>query len=315
MKTIFVGDVTSELCDAAKAFDPFASLVAQENLSLPSGTCYVSLGDLPSIDSLKNILEKADTIIYHPPSSWSDEKNSFSYMQLWTEFYIMYFYHNNKKIIGIDKIKTNSISVDTVDKRKVETPQLWIAGCSISHGMGVSNEQRYGEIISKQLDLPVSFLTAPGGSNEWASEQILLSDIREGDILIFGLTSFNRFLYYTDKSYHINVSTYKEKPELQEIFNINLLNSNWVKYKSISHIHQVVNFCKKIKCKFIIAGIIIDEYDIFYIQNIPNYIQILGSTGMGNQRWVDVGTAPLHPGPLSHKLYAEILLKKLNDLS
>lgn len=314
MITIFVGDITDDLHKTAFQFDELASIITNDNYNkLTDGTYYVSLGDLSSLEVFYKILSLADTLVYSPPNKWSDEKKSISKMKLWTEFYILFF-RNKKNVIGLEHITNGNLEIKLAASRKTDMPQLWVAGCSVSHGVGVKDNQRYGQLLADKLQLPVSFLTAPGASNEWAIEQILLSDIRKEDIVILGLTTFNRFVYYTDTVVHINYAVYEHFPDMHKIFNIDILDSNFLKYKSVSHILQVANFCKKIGCKLIIAGLLIDEYDAFYVKNIPNYIQLLG-TLMGPTRVIDIGSDNSHPGPLSHEWYANQIFQYLNDFS
>jgi len=313
MITIFVGDVTYKLRDVAVAYDSSATMAHESDEQLGPGTYYTSLGDLPSIEVLYRILNQADTIIYHPPVKWSDEKNLYSDMKTLTEFFLLYF-RRRKTVVGLDLVDPTNISIDLADTRKTNTPQLWIAGCSISHGIGVNDDQRYGQIIAQQLGLPVSFLTAPGGSNEWAGEQILMSDIRPGDTVIFGLTSFNRFVFYANDVHHINVYVFDNYPIVRTMFGPDILDSNFLKYKSLSHIYQVSNFCKQIGCKLLFAGLLINQKDIVYVQKISNYVQLLGSHGLGPHMFHDIGTDGHHPGPLSHQWYAEQILDALNDI-
>jgi hypothetical protein len=226
-----------------------------------------------------------------------------------TEFLILCF-QNKKTIYGLEKMldPAADINVSTPEGRKTQNKQLWIAGCSVSHGYGVTNDQRYGQLISNKLNIPVSFLTTPGASNEWAVEQILLSDIKENDIVILGLTSFNRFYYYDTQIRHITPSEYDDatiKKLQKEIFF-----TNFIPYKNLSHINQVINFCNKIHCKLLIAGILVDSHDIYYTKNIDNYIQLSTLLDDGNNGvFFDYGTDNHHPGPKTHQWYAEQILK------
>lgn len=315
MITIFVGDTNYELHDAAIKFDPLAKIILDNKLPILSGTYYVSLGDLSSIETFYQILDQADSLVYSPPTKWSDEKNSVSLMKQLTEFYILFFKTRKKIILGLDLISEGNIDINLADYRKTDDKQLWIAGCSISHGIGVEDSQRYGVIIADKLNLPVSFLTAPGASNEWVSEQILMSDIRRNDIVIFGLTSVNRFVYYSNKLHHINYNEYEYLDEIKKIFNIEVFDSPFLQYKLLTHLHQVINFSKKIGFKLILAGILTNDRDIIYLQKIPNYIQLLGTVGLGPNIFIDLGTDNRHPGPKSHNWYANQILQYLNDLA
>ena len=85
------------------------------------------------------------------------------------------------------------------DHRQGNDKQLWVSGCSFADGIGVSKQQRYGQLVADKLLLPVSFLTSPGSSIPWAADQILRSDIRANDIIIWGITAINRYVSYKNK--------------------------------------------------------------------------------------------------------------------
>lgn len=308
MITIFVGDIRKYLCIEAQKLDPLASRINESNYkNLNAGTYYTGLGDFKDLKSFINALNQADTLIYCPPGKWSHEQ-----CQLWAEFYLLYF-RDKKKVIGLEKILKRDINFKPVDQRKTELPQLWIVGCSISHGVGVELDQRYGELLSKKLNMDVSFLTASGSSIEWAADQILQSDIRANDIVVWGLTSFGRFVYYTnDSPAHVNVSYYDYNQSFYNIVNPDLLDSDFIMYKALTHIHQVINYCNKIKCKLLIAGLLIDSTDIYYTKEIPNYTQLYGFFGQDEDHtYIDLGNDDAHPGPLTHYWYAEQIANKL----
>lgn len=306
MIKIFVGDVNYKLAKTALTFDSKAILIDSYTL-LSEGTYYTSLGEFTHIKVFISILEQADEIIYSPPDKWSDAVDGFSYMKYWTEFYVLFF-RNKKTVNGVKKISNNLINLELSDYRKTESNQLWIAGCSISNGNGVTHKQRYGQIIADKLNLPVSFLTADGSSIEWAAEQILSSDVRPGDIVVWGLTSFNRFLYYTNDVEHVSTSYYDIHKDFNKLINIDILDSEFLVYKGLSHINQVNNFCKKIGCKILIAGLLTVEAAT-YTKNIKNYLHLYGQFGTNiDDLFIDLGNDGKHPGPKMHEWYAEQIL-------
>jgi hypothetical protein len=79
-------------------------------------------------------------------------------------------------------------------------------------------------------------------------------------------------------------------------------------------IERVVNFCKKIGAKLYFGGMIVDVNDIGYISKYKNYIQFYGLWGLNRQKiFYDVGKDNLHPGPETHKIYAEKFLEQINN--
>ena len=96
-----------------------------------------------------------------------------------------------------DEFDLSSLTV--VDQRKTAGQQIWIVGCSYAHGNCLEYiNQRYGQLVAEYYHLPVSFLTKPGSSIDWACDQILRADINPGDIVIWGITSVNRCSWVDD---------------------------------------------------------------------------------------------------------------------
>jgi hypothetical protein len=328
MITIFVGDTTEDLFLAASEYDANTSIITYKTpLPLTDGTYHLSLGDLlrkddgSSTPSFIKFLEQADTLVYTPPTKWSDtDKKNYSYMKDWTEFYLSYF-KKRKNVLGLPNLTppNRAIMLDLLDGRKTESPQLWMVGCSLTNGDGVNTNERYGELIAKELNMECSWLTTWGASMGFCADQILRSDVRAGDIVIWGLTEMNRFTYYPDnaeKLEQVHGHWYYEKhPKFKKIIPPErLLDQNLI-YHSMISIHQVINFCKKLNVKLVLAGTCITNDKINYLSNIPNYIHL--KNAFNTNRWdpfLDTGTDNTHPGPLTHRWFADEILTFLNQI-
>ena len=315
MITVLVGGTEEYLSRRAKNLDPNAILITDNNFeNLKPGTYYTSLGDVKSLSNFSAILDQADKIIYYPPIEWTGKHKNQT--KEWTEFYLLYF-KDKKEISGIDHLLIPHTDItdmlNLVDKRKTPDKQIWISGCSISHGVGVDSTQRYGQIIANKLDLPVSFLTEPGSSLEWASDQLIRSDIQPGDIVIWGLTSIDRFVYYLDQIHHIHPTYYNFNPDFKKQFSLDLLDSDHSLYKAITSIYRVINFCDKLNVKLVMAGLLINHEKIDKFSSVPYYTQLHGLFGHEFRKtFIDVGSDGSHPGPLMHQWYADQILKILN---
>jgi hypothetical protein len=311
--TILVGDVTDYLAQEAIQLDPEARLITRENCkNLIRGVYYTSLGDLDTLHDFIQTLEQAQHLIYCPPPSWSDEKKSVSYMKIWTEYYLLYFL-NRKKVSNQNKLplipEGKQVMLGLVDERKTESNQLWVAGCSISHGVGVDPDLRYGQLLSQQLDLPVSFLTRSGSSLQWAADQILRSDIRAGDTVVWGLTNFARFSYYSDgRVQHINAGYYELNPEFNQAVSIERLDDDNLVYQGLGRIHAVINFCEKIQARLFLFGLLIDQHELKWVVDLPNYTQFYACFGFDQGLFLDLGTDNEHPGPVMHQWYCDQML-------
>jgi len=206
--------------------------------------------------------------------------------------------------------------------RKSSDKQLWIAGCSISEGVGVPEEHSYKNIISDNLNLEYTLLAKTATSNKFQSSMILRSDIKKDDIICWGLTSINRFPLYgvisTDNEhnynevdgniFHINSWAYEDKISkdiIPKYIPLDLLYSDHMLYETIIAIQSVVNFCDKIGATLLLQGLLIDPEISRFFEAFPIFKQTYNNT------FLDLGYDGLHPGIKTHQLYAETFLQLL----
>ena len=305
--TLLVGDNNNILAETAQKMDPKSWLIDHNNYKNflltkhnEDITVYTSFSDLPKITPTSavffEILKKADNIFYCPPIKWSDHSDNFSWNnnQIITEYFLyqIALIKNNVQGLTLDHYY-NYLAL--ADLRKTEKRQLWVVGCSIAHGVGVDKHEKFGALISNNLDLEVTYLTKGGSSIEWATDQILRSDIRKNDIVIWGLTHEVR------DPLAVNGKVHRETDP-------NILLNETSLYRAVTGVHQVVNFCKKISAQLILLPIICSEQLQLRIHKLQEYYQLPYCT-----QFLDLGTDNLHPGPAQHQEWADICVKLLKD--
>lgn len=330
--SIFLGDCSEYLSTIAKHHDPSAwlldhsSLLAFENqIHDSSVTVYTSLGDLPKdLCKVYKILKKANVIFYCPPEQWSDGKkidilDPGSSMQGLTEVLLMLL-PRSIDIQGFVALSLHGHDPNPlVDQRKSQNKQMWVAGCSISHGDGVDPDQRYGELLSKEMGLQCSFLTQPGSAIDWSADQILRSDIRSGDIVVWGITGWRRITYFHDHTLMLlNPTAYKVHPKYQKILSIEQLFSSQTFYNHFYSIQKVINFCEKIGSQLFLIDLLRDNYSLMgFLQRQKNYIHIPYELTYENsllqEKFLDVGSDMIHPGPKQHQAYKKIISEFINQ--
>lgn len=322
MITVYLGDVTEYLAALAKSTSPDAALLDHTNFeNLEPGTYYTSLGDLGSLPNLATVLLQATDIVYAPPDKWTDEVNGISMMSSLSEDYLKVFFYKCTVVDNQDSSKTRrfvntdiskfSNILHLADLRKTDKPQLWIAGCSISHGIGVTEQTRYGTLLANQLGLEASFLTHSGSSIAWAADQILRSDIREKDIVVWGLTRSARVTRFGQNKFEF--ITAANCPDIST-FDYMIGDNNF--YQSVVALRQVVNFCEKIKATLILASLLDDQL-VHYLDDYKPLVMLYRIFGRGKDDQVlDVGTDKnnIHPGPRTHQIFAEQIYKKIQEL-
>jgi hypothetical protein len=326
-KTIFLGDCYEYLSVLAKEYDDSAWLldqsgcVAFKNSLDQNITVYTSLGDLSkNLSEVFDVLCHATTIFYCPPVIWSDKKivditDPTSSMQGLTETLLMLL-PESVKVQGLSKFDTSQHNpIPLTDQRKIDAPQIWVAGCSISHGVGVDSNLRFGELLAKELKLECSFLTRPGAAIDWAADQILRSDIRPEDTVVWGITDWCRLTHVHDHQLlnGINVNSYRDFPNYHDIVSVDSLFSHQTYYHNLYSIQQVINYCEKVGARLLLIGVLLGNYALLnFLLLQKNYIhipyQIDYQSDMLVQRFRDLGTDLLHPGPDQHQEYKNIIL-------
>ena len=315
MLKLFVGDNTQELADYANLHfnsvlitsSNYKQLIKQSKTQdIVGHTSFSDLGKTTKTESpFHTLLSAADSIEYYPPKKWSDHSDTYQLhsMQRITEYYLYDINLLKKNVTGLtlDHWTTDIKYLTLVDTRKTSGQNLWISGCSISHGVGVDPNQRYGQLLADSLQLPVSHLTLGGTSIEWAADQILRSDIQKNDILVWGLTSDYRATEWDsvkNKIKSINPHSF----DASESGSLALVSEETRLYKALSVINQVENFCNKIGVQLIVFPIISTESMRLHLSKNKSYFETPYQAD-----YCDYGSDGSHPGPLQHQEYYNFL--------
>ena len=314
---IFVGDCDEDLAKAARSCDPTAFLidsVVYQKLKkgqLPQQfVAYTSLSDLPKItenDSpLWTVLNLADRITYHPPAVWSDHTEIFDHWsaQRMTEYLLSEIQREKNNVRGSNL--DHYISTDWLPVcagRSHDGTQLWVAGCSVSHGVGVADNQRYGYLVAERLGQPVRFLTQPGSSISWATDQLLRADIKANDVVIWGITSeYRQTSLINNKIVHRpfwsrDVSDRRDIDNTENFF-----------YLGLTAVHQVRNHINKIGARLVLLPLLCSENIKIRLLHCAEYCSVPYA-----ERYLDLGTDGEHPGPGQHRAYADLVCNFLKQ--
>mgnify|MGYP003658523151 FL=1 len=315
MLKLFVGDITEELADNANLHGVSILATKQnykkiiEQSKTKNIVVHTSFGDMDKTTKTESpfytLLLAADSIEYCPPEKWSDHSDTYQLhsMQRITEYYLYDINLIKKNVTGLnlDHWTTDIKYLTLVDTRKTSGQNLWISGCSISHGVGVNLDQRYGQLLADSLQLPVSHLTLGGTSIEWAADQILRSDIQKNDILVWGLTSDYRATEWDSVKNTIkSINPYNF--DASESGSLALVSEETRLYKALSVINQVENFCNKIGVQLIVFPIISTESMRLHLSKNKSYFETPYQAD-----YCDYGSDGSHPGPLQHQEYYNFL--------
>lgn len=326
---MFFGDADEKLSVLAKKYNQQAFLLEKSNYTSvienksDDLVFYTSIEDLVDVDVFHQIVQSCSKIFYYRPKSQSQSqqpihKIDFKKDTISVIEYILCKFSADIDIVGIDNLHYNENNVRYLaDSRKTVDSQLWSIGCSHTHGVGIDQNFRYGQLLANRLNMPVSFLTEPGSSISWAADQILRSDIKKNDIVVWGLTMPYRLTFWEDQTFHINLHSPLDKKALSlpYIKNIEkLLVSDHMYYDAVTHIDQVINYCQKINAKLLILGIRETLELNFYYRNTKEFFQFTKKEKWWFDDFVDFGTDNKHPGLKQHKLFAEFCYNKIKKL-
>jgi hypothetical protein len=163
----------------------------------------------------------------------------------------------------------------------------------------------------------VSTLARPGKSISWAADQILRSNIKANDIVVWGLTGERRFSYWQENQIHTYTINHRQQPFQHFILSPSQLDKfiaddNMI-YQAVTQIGQVVNFCQKTQSKLLILGLLESPEIDMALGNTTEFVKYINLESPSTL--VDLGTDNEHPGPQQHQLYADFChsaLQKLN---
>ena len=142
--------------------------------------------------------------------------------------------------------------------RSTDKSVLWTVGCSVTAGNGVDWEQRYGYLLAQKLGIPEVSLSRAGSSIGWSADQILRSDIRSGDTVVWGLTDTTRvdlednFSLISCPGNWYFISVDKEK----QYWNIDYFGSLSQEVSAARSVLQVINYFSKIGVKLVLANLL-----------------------------------------------------------
>jgi hypothetical protein len=184
-----------------------------------------------------------------------------------------------------------------------DCPTLWIFGCSLSVGVGVSNNDLYSTKLGDSLGMPVVTVAKGGSSTRWSLRQLMHADIRPEDIVIWQLTTLERFTVKQENKWPQEVML---KNLSRAVILATTDEQLW--FDQISLINYGVQYLRACNSNFYMISLdgqtpmihrCLEQYTRY-----PEYCY-------GADWQVEIGTDGLHPGPKSHNLLYQILKEKI----
>ena len=278
----------------------------------PTGVFYTGLPDFGERpDKLLQVCPQFDEFVYRPPAVWTKD-----YVKQQTEQFLNYimFVKSDKSIIkGYSKlvdIDHKTIAEDQFER--TEEPHMWISGCSFSAADGVTDEQRWATLLANKLNMPYTVLAKGGSGNTHQARRLLSADVRENDVVIFQITTPERETIFHPKlgQIHVTPGVYDIVYDLYKLYPPDRLDEITLVFNQIRDMQNVINFLQKTKARFMFwsPGIYLPmgAHLLEYFRHRENFYMYLDSIA-------DLGTDGLHPGPNTHKQYADFVFEKFKQ--
>lgn len=307
---LFVSSTTDIVEKHVRKIHPDSVCITEDNLEINAEVGFTSLEEFIDKDNLLNLLIDAEELIYISDSQTVDLHDPGATGKGHIEYLLLV---SNRNFEGRELVsKSDHNFLELIDQRKSDDQQLWGVGCSFTAGKGVEESKRYIEHLSRKINLPYSLLAKPGTSIEWQADQILRSDIREKDIVIWGLTTRYRFPLWikglnNEFPFHVNHISHDLHGPVKKIVSRKFfLEDDHFMYNAMTHIAQVENFCKKSGAELLLFGLLTSPSDVFYYDLFPRFYQY-------TEELIDHADDGKHPGPLQHKRYAEFMYERMKQ--
>lgn len=307
---LYIGNIKSAFAQKVKQIDPNAVLITENNLfkigDIPTAyTCVGDLGGHAWTVEFKNLLDSSTNITYIPPvdNDTTDDLTDNDHTKLLLENYRI---TTGRSITGLDDFVNayNKSFLKLHSQRKTSSKQIWVVGCSNTNGVGyVDINERYGNLLSNELNLPATFLSKNGSSIEWATDQILRADIQSGDIVFWGITHNSRFAYHSrEELLHVNPYSINKNIPIARLDDFDLI------YHNVKSIHQVIKKCQQQNIELFMLDILPNTALKPFLYKLENYDVGVDYCG----KFVDFGRDGEHAGPEQHKIFAKKFLTMYN---
>lgn len=204
----------------------------------------------------------------------------------------------------IDAWLKATVNQETRANAQRTKPPLWVAGCSMSSSDGVNDDQRWGHLVAEELDLEEVNLAYPGQSIWYSADQLLRSDIRKGDIVVWQLTATSR-VNVIENDELVGVPTNKaiHSEICNKYFTPEWYGSDTKKILDLRYIAQVQKVMEKIGARLYLVNMMGDSWINRLLDNDDAFLTF------NKLIYKDLGTDKQHPGPLQHQEYAKQITK------
>lgn len=301
MKILIIGNLSTDLSDWATKEFSNSQLLTDQNFEvlLDTDVVFTTVADISSKNLVK-AFSLADRIIFHNSTNWDSPE---------LKEYTMNLLASSGRFIE-NFVGDCCGFLPVPAPRASDNMQLWIVGCSFAHGWRLRQDQVYGAILSSRLGITSSFLTLNGSSIDWAADQILRSNLKASDVIVWGVTGVGRFMHTLDGTTPVPInpaSLNSSNPFFGSIRSPrfaqqSILSPDRLMW-AIKYVYQVQNICELVGCNLVVIPhytlSLAEHRDVlsYYLRDLPGYLELSDP--------VDFQEDQKHPGVQTQNVWAE----------
>lgn len=276
--------------------------------------CHTSPEDL-SITILEEIFTNADDI-YLVEYDQSSGNDYWYYGYVANKLYkFKHKVHNFEWISNINYKKLNANEMKP--RPSTDKTVMWSFGCSHTYGCGLEDpiNQRWSNLLSNKLGIVDVNQAVIGSSLGFSADRIIRSDIRKGDIVLWGLTNFSRYEYGIGWKYaSASISQYLNMKEELRTVTPAFFSSETPVVLGIHYILQVINYCERIGAKLYLINVGEETWTNVVFCDYTGLIDLtVDIDSAGRSKFIDYALDNDHPGPKQHQHYADVIFKFLSE--
>jgi hypothetical protein len=252
-------------------------------------------------------------LIYWAHSAISEFNNYQDY------FETLYLLKSHGNVIGIDNV--DPYNIKNFSAIKNDESNIVFFGCShTAGGHHHTKDTEYVNLLSTHFNQPILNLAESGKGNFRSFDLFNNLEFYKNQKVILQLTDFARLKFYPDS---LPTTVFKES-QLYKIKNrsyFDVYNDKQLIYMTLTRLDSVIKYSRSFGLNFVFFYLgdtpnfsnipendfykkTVEYYLLDYKEYIPNILQ----------RNVDRGTDNLHYGPLSHKIWANEIINKIQTL-
>ena len=268
---------------------PNSELLTSVTQDISKAEYHTSLGDLGARD-IVSLIDKFDRFNFL--------KDCFdSTTSIYQETIGLLNYASHR--IAVDNFSVGPITT-FVDKdvcSRPDCPVLWVFGCSHSHGVGLTSPgERYSNLLSEVLNLPLQSCTLPGSSLHWSLRHLINANLKSFDTVVWQITVPERLTLY---EHNITKEVLLARTTDRNLLRV--YTDQQIFFNHISLLNTGINYLRAKGVKFVLTSIdppskIMYDCKIEYTK----YLEYCYTPKL----MIDRGTDNLHAGPLAHKRLA-----------